>query len=116
MPTLDGDTDDDDEEEAINDVIPATDRLANCSLHDEMPEGSCSLIGDAKGEDDGEEEFEIVLAEGRGEEEGLNSMPESLGCSGFEAESVLNESDDVSLALSCCCCCCCCCSCNCCCC
>jgi len=75
-PTLDGDTDDDEAEK-----LP-TGRLAYCSLHVDMPAGGCSLTGDANGDAIGDDEFEIVLAaEGRGDVDGLSSMPESLDCS-----------------------------------
>jgi len=79
-PTLDGDTDEDDEDEEAE-KLP-TGRLAYCSLHVCMPGGGCSLTGEANGEATGDDEFEIVLAaEGRGDVEGLNSMPESFDCS-----------------------------------
>lgn len=69
---LDGDTDEEDDK----------DRKNEASLQVIMPcGGGCSLMGDANGDDDGDDEFEIVLADSLGEEEGLSSMPESFGCS-----------------------------------
>ena len=72
-------------------------------------------MGEAKGEPVGEDEFEIVLAaEGRGDVDGLSSMPESFDCSvcGFVVVDEVAEDDtdfkDVvnDSGLLCCCCCC----------
>jgi len=109
---LDGE---EDKDMSRKDVIPLT--MAYCSLH-VMPLGGCSLRGEARGDVEGEDEFEIVLAEGLGEVDGLNSMPESLGCSvcgvDEEEESIFNElGDSLSRCVWSCCCCCCCCFCCC---
>ena len=73
-------------------------------------------MGEAKGEPVGEDEFEIVLAaEGRGDVDGLSSMPESFDCSVCGFVVVVDEvaEDDTDFkdvvndsGLLCCCCCC----------
>ena len=56
--------------------------MFKCKRKPALPGGGCSLTGEANGEATGDDEFEIVLAaEGRGDVEGLNSMPESFDCS-----------------------------------